>query len=302
MTRRLRGKAAHPLAAVAAMVMAGAALLSVTSCATGAAGAAGTATGKGKHMTSQPRAAATAVLTTDLATAARARVFFGHQSVGMNILEAVPGVYTAHGMAAPLIEEGATRPGAGGGFIDHAFIGENENPVLKIQDFAAKLRSGLGQRVDVAMMKFCYVDVTSGTDVTALFRTYRATMAALQQEFPKVTFVYVTVPLTTEPGLLSKVKSKLTGSGGAAADNAARQRLNELIRQQYAGDHLFDLAAAESTAPDGTRVAGTYDGQRYYALYPGYASDEGHLNATGARVVATAWLQAIARAAGKQAP
>ncbi len=299
MLSRLRGKARNPLAAVAAMVLAGAALLSAASCATGATGAAGTAASKGKHMTSQPRAAAAADLTTDLATVARTRVFFGHQSVGMNILDAVPGVYAAHGMTAPLIEENATRPGAGGGFIDHAFIGENENPVLKIKDFAARLRSGAGQRADVAMMKFCYVDVTSGTDVTALFRTYRATMAALQREFPHVTFMYVTTPLTTEPGLLSRVKSRLTGSGGAAADNAARQRLNELIRQQYAGGRLFDLAAIESTAPDGTRVAGTYDGQRYYALYPGYASDEGHLNSKGARVVATAWLQAIARAAGK---
>lgn len=296
MLSRLRGKAGNPLAAVAAMVLAGAALLSATSCATGAAG---TVTSKGKHMTSQPRAAATAVLTTDLATVARTRVFFGHQSVGMNILDGVPGVYAEHGMTTPLIEEDAARPGPGGGFIDHAFIGENENPVLKIEDFAAKLRSGLGQRVDVAMMKFCYVDVTSGTDVSALFRTYRTTMAALQREFPHVTFMYVTTPLTTEPGLLSKVKSRLTGSGGAAADNAARQRLNELIRQQYAGSHLFDLAAAESTAPDGARVAGTYDGQRYYALYPGYASDEGHLNSKGAQVIATAWLQAIARAAGK---
>lgn len=292
MLSRLQGKAMRPLAAV----LAGAAMLSVTSC---AAGAAGTATGREKHMTSQPRAAATASLTADLTAAARARVFFGHQSVGMNILGGVPGVYAAHGLPAPLIEEGATRPGEGGGFIDHVYIGENEDPVLKVEDFAAALRSGLGQRVSVAMMKFCFVDVTSGTDVSSLFRTYQTTMAALQREFPHVAFVAVTVPLTTEPGLLSRVKSKLTGSGGAAADNAARQRLNALIRQHYTGGHLFDLAAIESTAPDGTRVTGSYDGQRYYALYDGYASDEGHLNATGARIVATAWLQAIARAAGK---
>ena len=296
MLSRIRGKARSPLAAVAAVVLAGAALLSVTGC---AAGAAGTATGREKHMTSQPRAAATASLTADLAAAARARVFFGHQSVGMNILDGVPGVYAAHGMPAPLIEEGATRPGDSGGFIDHVYIGENEYPVLKVKDFAAALRSGLGQRVSVAMMKFCFVDVTSGTDVSALFRTYQDTMTALQREFPQVTFVAVTVPLTTEPGLLSRVKSKLTGSSGAAADNVARQRLNALIRQHYSGSHLFDLAAIESTAPDGTRVTGSYDGQRYYALYDGYASDEGHLNATGARIVATAWLQAIARAAGK---
>ena len=60
------------------------------------------------------------------------------------------------------------------------------------------MRSGLGQHVDVAMMKLCYVDINSGTDVDALFATYRTTMAALQREVPGVTFIHVTVPLTTE--------------------------------------------------------------------------------------------------------
>ena len=98
-----------------------------------------------------------------------------------------------------------------GGFIGHAFIGENEKPLLKIEDFDAKMRSGIGEQVDVAMMKLCYVDITSDTDVDALFATYRETIAALERDFPKVTFVHVTVPLMTEQGLLSKLKSRLTG-------------------------------------------------------------------------------------------
>ena len=251
-------------------------------------------------MTSQGSVAVASGITgEDLAKVARAKVFFGHQSVGMNVLDGVGGVYVTHGMAAPLIEEGATDPGRGGGFIDHAFVGENGNPLLKIQDFAAKLRSGLGQHVDVAMMKFCYVDINSSTDVNALFATYRTTMAALQREVPSVTFIYVTVPLTTDARFLSRLKSRLTGSSGGVADNAARERLNALIRHHYGGDHLFDLAAVESTAPDGSRVSGMYEGHRYYALYNGYAADFGHLNAEGARVVATAWLKAIARASQK---
>ena len=250
-------------------------------------------------MTSQHPVAEAPGLEADMATVSRTRVFFGHQSVGMNILEGVGSVYAAHAITAPPVAEGVTEPGSDGGYIDHAFIGENVQPLLKIQDFAAKLRSGLGDRVDVAMMKFCYVDITSGTDVRAVFDDYRSTMAALQREFPHVTFVHATVPLTTQPGLLSKLKSLVTGSGGSAADNAARERFNALIRQQYTGDHLFDLAAAESTTPDGARVTGSYDGQRYYALYAGYSSDGGHLNAEGARVVAAAWLTAIAQASRK---
>jgi hypothetical protein len=250
-------------------------------------------------MTSQHSVAVPSGVTTDdLAGVACAKVFFGHQSVGMNILDGVRAVYAAHGMAAPAIED-TTRPGGADGFIHHAFIGENGSPMLKIQDFGAKMRSGIGQAVNMAMMKFCYVDVNGSTDVDALFDSYRTNMAALHGEFPDVIFTCVTVPLTTEPGRRAKMKRLLTGSSRSAADNLARERLNALIRRQYAGDHLFDLAATESTAPDGSRVAGSYQGQRYYALHDGYAADYGHLNAEGAQAVATAWLKTIARACGR---
>jgi hypothetical protein len=233
----------------------------------------------------------------DLAKVSRTRVFFGHQSVGMNVLNGVRGVYAARGMAAPMIGEGGIQPGQDGGFVDHAFIGENENPSLKIRDFDTKLRSGIGPRIDVAMMKLCYVDITISTDADALLAVYRETVATLERDFPEVTFVHATVPLMTEQGQLSKLKSRLTGrSRYSPAENVARERLNALIRREYAGHHLFDLATAESTAPDGSRSVGTYQGQHYYRLYDDYASDSGHLNDEGARVVATAWLKAIAQA------
>lgn len=252
-------------------------------------------------MTSQRGSAVASDITTrELDDASHARVFFGHQSVGMNILDGVPGVYSSHGVAAPVIEQAGTGPGIPAGGVDHAFIGENGKPLLKIQDFDAKLRSGIGNSVDVAMMKFCYVDVDRTTNVDELFAAYQTTMAGLQRDFPNVTFVYATVPLTTDPGLLTTLKGWIKGTGSSwQADNAARERLNELIRHEYSDQHLFDLAAVESTAPDGGRVTGTYDGQPYFRLYDGYASDPGHLNDDGARVAATAWLKSIAQATTK---
>ena len=250
-------------------------------------------------MTSQDDAVP-GITADDLAKVSRTKVFFGHQSVGMNMLGGVPGIYAGCAVAAPTIEQDRTQGGKEGGFIGHAFIGENEKPWLKIRDFDAKIRSGIGQQVDVAMMKLCYVDVTGDTDVGALFTVYNETIGALEGDFPEVTFVHVTVPLMTEQGQLSKLKSRLTGSSrhGPAA-NAARERFNALIRREYAVDRLFDLAAIESTAPDGTRVTGTYKEQRYYRLYDGYASDSGHLNGQGARVAATAWLKALAQASAR---
>jgi hypothetical protein len=235
-----------------------------------------------------------------LTDASRAKVFFGHQSVGMNLLDGVSAVYAAHGLAAPVIAQDRAPAGGDGGFIDHAFIGENEKPQLKIADFDAKMRAGTGGQVDVALMKFCYVDVTDGTDADALFARYASTIAALERDFPRVAFVHVTVPLTTQQARLSQLKSRLTGNTRfGPAENAARERINALIRQEYAGAHLFDLAEVESTAPDGSRVAGASRGHPYYHLYPGYASDSGHLNRAGSRIAATAWLRAVAQAAPK---
>jgi hypothetical protein len=235
-----------------------------------------------------------------LADVSRTRVFFGHQSVGMNVLDGVAGVYAAHGLAGPAISQGGGQPGKDGGFIDHAFIGVNEQPASKIEDFAAKLRAGVGGQVDVALMKFCYIDITAGTDVEALFASYRDALAELQRDFPDVAFIHVTVPLMTEQSQRSKLKSRLTGNTRfGAAESDARERLNALLRRQYAGAQLFDLAAVESTAPDGSRAAGTYRGRPYYCLQAGYASDIGHLNGEGSRIAALAWLRAVAAAAPK---
>jgi hypothetical protein len=237
-----------------------------------------------------------AITPDDLAVAARTRVFFGHQSVGMNVLGGVAGVYAGHDIPPPAIEQDGSQVGQDGGLVRHAYIGENGKPLVKIRDFDVRMRSGVGDEVDVAMMKFCYVDVTDDTDVSALFAAYRETLASLERDFPKVTFVHVTVPLMTEQGLLSMLKSRLAGTmGNGPAANVARERLNTLIRQECTGRPLFDLAAVESTAPDGGRAAGTYQGQQYFRLYGGYASDSGHLNDAGARVAASAWLKTLAQ-------
>jgi hypothetical protein len=238
-------------------------------------------------------------ITTDLTAVARRRVFYGHQSVGRNVLDAVPGVYAEHGVSAPPfvpvergvsvlpIEEGGTQPGPNGGFIAHQLIGQNGKPLLKLKEFDRDMRGGMGRQLDVALMN---IDVRNGMDVDALFARYRETMGALERDFPNVTFIHVTVPVFTDALAWGK------------PDDVAAERFNALIRGKYGGHHLFDLAAIESTKPDGTRVSGSYDNHGYFALYDGYAEGDGfgsHLNAVGAKIAATAFLEAIAQASRK---
>jgi hypothetical protein len=257
---------------------------------------------KEKSISTQSNVAS-AITTANLTAVARTRAFFGYQSVGMNVLDAVPAVYADHGVSAPPIEQGGIGPGPDGGFIAYKSIDEGVTDAGKtaLGDFDRAMRAGMGRQVDVALMNLCWGDIWSDTDVDALFARYRDTMAALERDFPDVTFIHVTVPLTTEPTELKTWVKTVIGRRDRRGKpaNVTRERLNALIRREYAGRHLFDLAAIESTKPDGTRVSGHYDNQGYFALYDGYASDMTSLNAVGAKIAATAFLEAIAQASRK---
>lgn len=222
---------------------------------------------------------------------AKKRMLFGHQSVGDNIIEGVTDLMKDHPYIRLTIKQTVSPDDLAPGTLAHFPVGKNEAAASKIKDFAAKIRQDLGDEVDVAFFKLCFVDIDSTTDVGKLFQEYRDTMASLKKDYPVVTFVHVTTPLlrkekTTIKGLLGKVLGK---SGGFFDDshNIKRNEYNDLIRKNYGGkEPVFDLAAVESTHPDGTKETFNAGGKRYYALAPEYTEDGGHLNTLGRKVVA----------------
>lgn len=226
-----------------------------------------------------------------------ARVFFAHQSVGSNIVDGVPAVYQAKNLPAPEFTQLAAA-GADDNLLE-VQIGENGDPLGKIAEFDELIRSGLGNTINVAVLKLCYVDVQEGTDVQKIFNQYRDTLAGLRSDYPNVEFVPATVPLTTLDGPLDTVKAWLgRGDGFGPGDNLVREELNALLRAEYAGTGLlFDIAAIESTTLHGDRVTGRHNGNIYYALEETYASDTAHLNPKGAAVVADSFLAVVANAA-----
>lgn len=231
-----------------------------------------------------PDVAAEQISEAALASAAERKVFFGHMSVGNNILSGLERLYEAKGVAPPQlvsVEPGATIPQvAESGTLVHSLIGDNGDPRGKLANFDAVLRAGLADQVDTALIKFCYVDVTEGTDVDALFQAYKSTLDALERDYPEVKFLHATVPLTVAPsGIKAQLKALLQG-----VDNPQRERYNDLLRATYGSDQLFDIAAVEGTGPDGTRHA---------SLYPGYTSDGEHLNPPGSSLVAVEFLQLL---------
>jgi len=230
----------------------------------------------------------------ELVSVARSKVFFAHQSVGFNILDGIGRLYAVRSLEAPSIQEGLTvAPG-----ITHVAIGENGDPLGKIRQFDEAIRGGVGDDVDVAILKLCYIDINDGSDVDAIFAAYRDTLAGLQRDYPDVTFIAATDPVTAERRPDQKIRALLGRQDGLGPEhNQARFRLNTLLRQEYGpSGRLFDIAAVQSTRPDGQRVMGGDAESRYEAMYRGYAADPGHLNETGSTVMAEAMVATIAGA------
>jgi hypothetical protein len=205
------------------------------------------------------------------------RVFFGHQSVGMNLLDGVREVASRHPEIPLRVSEVSGELPAG--TFGHAFVAENGKPELKLEGFERALSSGIGAVADVALLKFCYADFSRDTDPAALFARYQATLRALRPRYPRLTFVHVTVPLTTvDTGAKSAVKRLLGRAPGGLLENARREEFNELLRGAFAGkEPLFDLALLESTAPTGAREQHGWKGRMIPALLPAYTEDGGHL-------------------------
>ena len=200
------------------------------------------------------------------------RILFGHQSVGSNMVDGIPDLFASYGVS-PITQIGTSQiNGASGGFFADFDVGTNGDPVGKTADFNSVVRQ-YASKIDIAFMKFCFVDIVSGVNVTQVFNAYKAVMDQLVIDFPAIKFVYTTAALDAYD-----------------VDNAVvRQQLNTMIRNEYgATGRVFDLAAVESTRPNGTRVSGVSGGYTYYQLFDDYSSDGGHLNDTGVQVVDTA--------------
>ena len=216
------------------------------------------------------------------------RIFFGHQSVGGNVLAGLSrlGVHAKPWDGSPL---------AGPGLFEAA-NGTNGDPLSKVRQFTERLERASAEPPDIALFKLCYVDFNQGTDVEALFAQYQVAHEARQQRFLRTVFVHVTVPLTTvQGGLKGWVKHALGKAAAGESENVRRHQFNELLRKRYAGkEPLFDLAALESDSADGRVARFEKDGKSYPALLPELTDDGGHLNVRGQDRVAGELLRLLA--------
>jgi acetyltransferase-like isoleucine patch superfamily enzyme len=197
---------------------------------------------------------------------ARARIVFGHQTVGESVGESL-----LTGIAELL----APRP------LEWtlAKLGRSGDPVGKMDAFRALMR-GRTRSADIALFKLCHTDFDARTDADALFARYQATMSELRRALPGTRFVHVTAPLTA---VASGPKAWLARGLGRAvrgqAENQRRHAYNERMRATFAGrEPLFDLAALGAGAPLSPGGVPHLSAQ--------LTDDGGHLNGRGRALVA----------------
>jgi hypothetical protein len=233
--------------------------------------------------------------TSAIKAAAGTRVFWGHQSVGGNVLQGLT-VLLSETQTIWTIAKVGDVPLSSGPALLHQGIGKNGVPTEKIDDFANSVRSLAEPKPKITFMKLCFADVNRETDVDKLIEYYTRTLQQLKSEYPSVVFGHATVPLAPEADSYKDRLKRLAGIEiPKERDNLRRVQYNALLRRAFPKDPLFDLDRIESTRRDGTRVQFQLDGQVGYALAREYAGDgSGHLNTIGSKLAAMGLVRFVA--------
>jgi hypothetical protein len=219
-------------------------------------------------------------------------IFFGHQSVGYNIIEGVQDVMKTHPNLKLKIVEGRNPDMFMPGTLVHSKVGKNTKPDSKLREFSNILQSGAGKKIDACALKFCYVDIRKNTDTAKLFAAYEKEIEKIRRSFPNLTIIHFTAPLTRlQSGFKAWLKTILGRPLRGMEDNIKRHEFNEMLRSKYRDkDPIFDIAQIESTYPDGSRSSFEHQGKTYYSLVPDYTDDGCHLNKTGREAVAKQFI------------
>lgn len=228
----------------------------------------------------------------DLQRVADKRIVFAHQSVGNDILSGITAMARRSQQQIEIVE-GREAPADWHGIV-HFKVGTNGDPQAKIRDFVQTLENGSLQSADVAVLKLCYIDFDSSTDVEGLAQQYGDAIEQLQAKYPDTRVVATTAPLTTiQTGPKAWVKRLLGRTPSGYEDNYRRHLFNERLRARFDEARLFDLARAEAAASQGGHTF-EFNSQQIEAMNPALTYDGGHLNERGQEAVSSAFLDFIA--------
>jgi len=228
---------------------------------------------------------------------ANKKILFGHASVGNNIIDGIQEMMSADNRFEKInirkleSDHQILAPG-----FYHFGVRKNGFPKKKCDHFKQMLiDNGLGQKVDIAFFKLCYVDIEEDSNVKEIFDYYVSTMEDVKRKFPNLKILHATVPLYSHG---KGIKGFIKGLIKPDNHNIKRNKFNEKIIEKYKdSDPIYDLAKVESSYPDGRRSTFKIEGKEYFSLANEYTYDGGHLNKLGRHQAAKNLLKILSKIA-----
>jgi len=214
------------------------------------------------------------------------KIYFGHQSVGQNIIDGLEQWEDLSGAGLSMGESRDFSSLPETTFV-HFRVGANQDPHGKIDDFAGLIEQIPEEEHAAAFFKFCYADFHEDTNVDDLFAYYSEKMLYLKEAHPNVTFLAATVPaMAVQKGWRGIAKKLLGRAPYGYLQNIRLNEFNQKLLSEFEGVMpVFDLAKIEVTRPDGSTETFRHKGEDFPSMPDYYASDFGHLNDFGARLV-----------------
>ena len=233
---------------------------------------------------------------------AEKKIFFGHQSVGYNIIDGIADILNERDYIKLNIIETREPSAFDQPVLAHSQVGMNTKPFSKIKRFVEIMDSGVGSKVDIAFFKFCYVDIMRYSNPQEIFDGYRTALDVLNDRYPNTKFIHMTVPIRSMPKgtkkYLKQTVKLLIGKPGFFEDNMMRRNYNDLLNKNYSKTgFLFALAHIESVDAKGLGYYAQKGMEKVYVMAPEYTEDGGHLNSLGRKKVAEQLLIILAEIA-----
>ena len=250
----------------------------------------------GQRQMAHQRSIDTIMTDQQIVAVSSGKVFFGHQSVGNDLIQGIKDLGTLdHRIELNIVKSPNPQSIPAPALVEFE-IGENGNPQSKIDAFISIIDRGMGGQGGIAMFKFCYADIDASTDVPRMFNSYCTAISRLEATYPSLRIIHVTVPLASaEPKFKAWVK-RFFGKAEREEANRKRNQFNTFLRRNYGGQEpIFDLAEVESTHQDGSREYFVDGDEKVFTLAPEYTNDGGHLNDLGRRLAAERFLRDLSR-------
>lgn len=211
---------------------------------------------------------------------ADSKIYFGHQSVGDNMIDGIQ-MYLQSQQAVTLNINNVSGSHAvtDVGFY-HAKIGVNGDPLSKILAFKDAMLNGLGAQLDTAGMKLCFWDIRHDTDIDSVLDAYFQTIEDIKRHCPKLSIYHFTVPLMRCSGGIKQKLKKIMGRPIIPElDNIMRNVYNERLAEKIPDKaFVFDIAWQESVKADGSQALFRNGKNTYRCLAAEHTDDGGHLN------------------------